>query len=175
MMNTAHWRSFPKVCSKFFLIFYSFKNCKINFLYSNWLYKWIYILNDLLFSGHGSLCQIMQARLQNLSLVSRLWTDGDIKVYSVTLFSFFHFLKKMIPKWFQVFNLIIFYKNGIYFCPTLWYRRFNKSTGSHLVSNFKLYDDVYVINFLHYDRVQSTQQAVCLTCQCLSIWSTSWY
>ena len=30
--------------------------------------------------GHNSLCQIMQARLQNLSLVSRLWTEGDIKV-----------------------------------------------------------------------------------------------
>lgn len=29
--------------------------------------------------SHNSLCQIMQARLQNLSLVSRLWTEGDIK------------------------------------------------------------------------------------------------
>jgi len=29
--------------------------------------------------SHTSICQIMQARLKNLSLVSKLWTDGDIK------------------------------------------------------------------------------------------------
>ncbi|XP_066911184.1 katanin p80 WD40 repeat-containing subunit B1-like [Clytia hemisphaerica] len=34
---------------------------------------------EVLGKSHGSLCQIMQARLQNLSLVSHLWTEGDIK------------------------------------------------------------------------------------------------
>jgi len=34
---------------------------------------------EILEKSHSSLCQIMQARLQNLSLVSRLWTEGDIK------------------------------------------------------------------------------------------------
>lgn len=29
--------------------------------------------------SHSSICEIMEARLQNLSLVSRLWTEGDIK------------------------------------------------------------------------------------------------
>lgn len=33
----------------------------------------------LLKKSHVSLCQIMVVRLQNLALVSRLWTDGDIK------------------------------------------------------------------------------------------------
>ncbi|XP_047127255.1 katanin p80 WD40 repeat-containing subunit B1 isoform X2 [Hydra vulgaris] len=34
---------------------------------------------SILERNHTSLCQILQARLQNLMLISRLWTDGDIK------------------------------------------------------------------------------------------------